>query len=67
MSESKKYSDMRKMAEDLWKLLDDISTALDMFKPEIQGFEKAVIVLCRERHKYFSSDGYKLYMTSNNL
>ena len=33
----------------LWKLLDDISTAGDMFKPEINGYFNAVNKLCEER------------------
>jgi len=33
----------------LWKLLDDISTAGDMYKPEINGYFKYVNQKCEDR------------------
>ena len=44
----------RKIAEDLWKLLDDIDTASDMFKPsESNGIEsyKAFYEYAMSKHK----------------
>ena len=55
----------REMAEKLWDLLDDIDTASDMFKPQDEksamAFYKYAMTKQAERHKYFKSDGYKLY------
>jgi len=46
----------------LWKLLDGISTAGDIYKPEIDGYFKAVELLCNSRGKVASSyDG--IYLT----
>ena len=50
----------KETAEKLWNLLDDIDTALDMYKPEMEGFEKYVSKKCQERHNLITSDGYKL-------
>jgi len=45
----------------LWKLLDDISTAGDMFKPEINPYFKYVNKKCGERGNVANSfDGYTL-------
>ena len=45
----------------LWKLLDDISTAGDMFKPEINGYFKFVNKKCEERSAVAESlDGQTL-------
>lgn len=45
----------------LWKLLDDISTAGDQFKPEINGYFKCVNKKCEERSIVANSlDGYTL-------
>jgi len=45
----------------LWKLLDDISTAGDMFKPEINGYFKYVNRKCEERSLVANSkDGQTL-------
>ena len=54
--------DYKKMAEDLWDLLDDISTAGDMFKPEHTPYYKYVNAKAEKRGKYLESDGYKLYL-----
>ena len=51
----------------LWKLLDDISTAGDMFKPEINGYFNAVNKSCEERSLVANSpDGYKLVIEEFN-
>ena len=45
----------------LWGLLDNISTAGDMFKPEINEYFKYVNKQCEERGKVANSlDGYSL-------
>lgn len=49
----------------LWSLLDDISTAGDMFKPEINGYFKHINSICEKRSEVANSlDGYSL--TINN-
>ncbi len=48
-------------AERLWSLLDDISTAGDMFKPEITKYFKYVNKVCDEAHKEIISDGHDLW------
>jgi len=50
----------REVAEILWCLLDDIDTAGDIFKPELNAYFKYVAKKHAERFKYISSDGYKL-------
>ena len=60
----------RKIAMELWKLLDDVDTAGDMFKPPIDSFFKYVTNKAELRHKYLKSDGYNLILTEkciNNL
>ena len=48
----------------LWKLLDDISTAGDMFKPEITPYFDYVNKKCEDRSKVANSeDGYTLTIT----
>lgn len=55
-----------KTEEALWSLLDDISTAFDMFHPEMQGFEKYVSSKCEEREQYLQSfDGHTLTRTQD--
>jgi len=45
----------------LWKLLDDISTAGDMYKPEINQYFKYVNEVCEKRSDVaVSEDGYTL-------
>ncbi len=45
----------------LWNLLDDISTAGDMFKPKIDGYFNYVNKKCEDRDEIaYSPDGYKL-------
>ena len=54
----------------LWKLLDDIDTASDMFKPHdlesYQAYFEYVTVKHQERFKVFSSDGYRLFNTKQD-
>jgi len=49
----------------LYQIIDDISTAGDMFKPEIQGFEKYVFKKIEDAGKLIVSDGYKLFYTES--
>ena len=58
----------KKIATELWGLLDDIDTASDMFKPcesnginSYENFYRYTIKKVSERHKLLKSDGYKLY------
>ncbi len=56
---------MREKAEALWQMLDDISTAGDMFKPDLNDpFVKYVLAQCEERSNEFTSDGYELFVTA---
>ena len=60
------FSELKELKEDsiqakLWKLLDDIDTASDMFKPEQTPFYKYIMKKAEERFKHITSDGYKLY------
>ena len=54
-------------AERLWSLLDDISTLGDTYKPEINGYFKAVNGRCESRNGMITSDGYKLTWYADNL
>ncbi len=53
----------KEKAEKLWQLLDDIDTYGDMYKPEINGYFKAVNKKAAQRHDILQSDGYKLFNT----
>jgi hypothetical protein len=60
------FSKLKKVPEDsieakLFGLLDDIDTAIDIFKPKIKSFENYALNKIREAHKLIISDGYKLY------
>lgn len=58
MSELKNKDDQIKY---LWSLLDDISTAGDMFRPEINNYFRYVNKKCEERSAVANSfDGYTL-------
>lgn len=57
MSEQK----WKEIAEQLWTLLDDIDTASDMFKPEMNNFYKYTMRKVEARFKLIGSDGYKLF------
>ena len=62
--------DMRKIAEALWCLLDDIDSASDMFKPSdnnpdsYKRFYSYAMKKQGLRFKYLTSDGYKLFTKS---
>ena len=45
----------------LWDLLDDIDTAFDGFRPEMQAFENYVQRKVEERHRILVSDGHNLF------
>ena len=49
------------IALELAKIIDDISTASDIYHPEIKGFEEYVYRRIREANNYFTSDGYTLF------
>jgi hypothetical protein len=53
-------------AERLWCLLDDISTAGDMFKPPIDSHFKYINRKCDERDGEITSDGYKLFWINDD-
>jgi hypothetical protein len=56
---------MREHAEALWGMLDDISTAGDAFKPNLDDpFVRFVLRKCEEKNAHFQSDGYKLYVNN---
>jgi hypothetical protein len=56
---------LRAKAEELWAMLDDISTAGDAFKPDLNDpFVKYVLAKCEEKNKHFQSDGYSLFATA---
>lgn len=54
-------SEITKTESALWKMLDDISTAGDAFKPEQSPFVDYVLKKCEEREKYLTSDGFELF------
>ena len=62
---------LRKIAEDLWQLLDDIDTASDAFKPceinpeSYRAYYKYVERKQAQRGDSLESDGYKLYLPNN--
>ena len=45
----------------LYSIIDDIDTGLDMFKPEMSGYEKFIVKKIKEAQKLIVSDGYKLF------
>ena len=44
----------------LWRLLDDIDTASDAFKPKKNNYYNYVIKIAEKRHTLLSTDGYEL-------
>jgi len=50
----------REVAEKLWELLDDIDNAIDVFKPNMIGFEGYVANMVAKRKDYITSDGHNL-------
>jgi len=60
--------DYKKIATELWDLLDAIDTASDMFKPSktngvisYENFYKYAMEKSMERHNLLKSNGYELY------
>jgi len=57
--------EMRVKAEALWALLDDISTASDIFKPNdeksYKAFYRYAIKQSEKRSIHFESDGYSIF------
>ena len=45
----------------LYQIIDDIDTALDIFKPEMRAYEKYVVKKIKAAHEFIVSDGYKLF------
>lgn len=62
MKEKLTTEDWKCIAEGLWTLLDDISTASDRFKPEKNNFYKYTMKKVEERHKFMDSNGYNLFL-----
>lgn len=63
------FSKLKKVDEysiqsELYKIIDDISTAGDMFKPDIEEFERFIFKKVQEANKYIVSDGHHLYYTT---
>lgn len=54
-----------KREEALWKIIDDIDSALDMFKPKQDAFTNFIARKSEERHTYLISDGYTLKEPAN--
>jgi len=56
---------MKEKTIKLWKLLDDIDTATDLFSlhdlKSYEAYYKYVTKKQQERHKIFISDGYNLF------
>ena len=48
-------------AVELHKLLDDIDSCSDAFKPELTPYHDKVVELSQKRHDYFTTDGYSLF------
>ena len=54
--------------KNLWKILDDIDTATDMFKPDNnQLFTQYVYKAVKKRFRYLKSDGYNLKEIVNGV
>lgn len=51
----------QKLSQDLWNLLDDISTADDAAKSNDKAFRKRAYELAEKRNQLMSSDGYRLF------
>ena len=45
----------------LFQIIDDIDTASDLFKPEIENYERYIFKKIKESQLLIVSDGYKLY------
>ncbi len=57
----------RDMSYKLWQLLDDIDTAGDMFKPEINTYFKYINKKAAMRFEQMSSDGYDLFVNKKRV
>jgi calcineurin-like phosphoesterase family protein len=58
--------DWQKAAEELWKLLDDIDTGTDIFKPNNNDkFTQYVYKKVAQRFNVLKSDGYKTFPNEN--
>ena len=53
----------KEKAEFLWRLLDDIDTYGDVFKPDITAYFKKVNYIAARRHEVLQSDGHKIINT----
>ena len=51
----------KEVAEELWKIIDDIDTALDMYKGDDAGFKKYVANKVTERFEFIETDGFSLF------
>lgn len=62
---------MKREAEALWSLLDDIDTVSDVIKPtslqDYMRFYNYTMMKVSERHKYLKSDGYQLYPSNEYI
>jgi hypothetical protein len=57
-------SEITETEENLWQLLDDISTLFDQHKPVMSPFAEAVLRACEDRGLWlYSPDGFKLERT----
>ena len=50
----------KKIALQLWKLLDDIDTAGDAYKPKINGYYRYILGKAKDRFNFMGSNGYKV-------
>ena len=59
---------LEKDREKLWSILDDISTAADMYKGDLQKIAIYALKRCEERGKImYSEDGYRLIEKSEEI
>lgn len=66
----KERDNFQSIAEKLWQLLDNISTASDMYKPRdeksYKAFYRYAMKMCEKRGKYlYSPDGMTLVLTKD--
>lgn len=57
----------QKISLELWSLLDDIDTGLDMYKPEMNNFTKYVSYKVGQRFEWLTSDRYRVFPTTGNF
>ena len=63
---NRNFSKLKEVPEDsieakLFQIIDDIGTAMDMFKPNIENYERYVDKKIKASQEHIVSDGYKLY------